>query len=149
MNKKISRATADTESLRIDLSSSTKTIHDLQDERDQQSIEMGHLKSELHSAEDRLRVRTERWGGFRNKMHQTVRDIKHANKERVASLKLSHLEETAIVTDRMKAELTKQQHDHSKEVAALKSEQYKQERVHTKELVAVENKLENVVKTNE
>ena len=82
-------------------------------------------------------------------MHQTVRDIKHANKERVASLKLSHLEETAIVTDRMKVELNKQQHDHDEEVAALKSDQYKQEQVHTKELVAMENKLENVVKTNE
>ena len=47
LKKKISSAAVDTESLRIDLAASNRSIHNLQDEHDQQSVAMGQLKSEL------------------------------------------------------------------------------------------------------
>lgn len=99
LQKKLSSAVVDTESLHINLATSTKTIHNLQYERDQQSIAMGWLQSDLHSTEKKLHVRTERWEEWRN-ITQETRNIKSSNKERVASMKLNHSEEMAIETAR-------------------------------------------------
>ncbi len=120
--KKLSSAAVDTESLRIDLAASNRSIHDLQGERDQQSVAMGQLKSELDDTNKKLEQRTERWMGWRARVQETIRNVKSSNAKRIEAMKLKHSEDMA-------------------------TEQYRKDRIHTKKIVAMENKLETLDKS--
>ena len=124
-------AAVDTESLRINLAESHKSIHDLQDERDRQTALVGKLESDVCDAEKKLQERTERWMGWRKNAQETIRVAKTIHKEKVKSLTTKHMEDIATETDR------------------LKSQQYKLERSHTKQLVAMQNEIEKTKRNHE
>ena len=131
LKKKLSSAAVDTESLRIDLAASNRSIHNLQDERNQQSVAMGQLKSELDATNKKLEQRTERWMGWRDQVQETIRKMKSSNAKRIEAMKLKHSKD--MVT----------------KISRIKSEQYRKDRIHIKKIVAMENKLETQDKSHE
>ncbi len=120
----MSSAAVDTESLWINLAESNKSIHDLQDERDRQTVLVGKLESDVCATEKKLQERTERWMGWRQNAQETIRAVTSIHKEKVKSLTLKPMEKMTTETDR------------------FKSQHYKQERSHTKEIVAMQNEIE-------
>ena len=62
----------DTELLWINLAESNKSIHDLLDERDRQTVLVGKLESEVCATEKKLQERTERWMGWRKNAQETI-----------------------------------------------------------------------------
>jgi hypothetical protein len=116
------------ELLRINLAESNKSIHDLLDEHDHQTVLVGKLESEVCATEKKLQERTERWMGWRQNAQETIRAVKSIHKEKVKSLTLKHMEKIITETDR------------------FKSQYYKQERSHTKQIVAMQNEIEKTKK---
>ena len=127
----MSSAAVETESLRINLAESNKSIHDLLDEHDRQTVLVGKLESEVCATEKKLQERTEKWMGWRQYAQETIRAVKSMHKEKVKSLTLKHMEKITTETDR------------------FKSQHYKQERSHTKQIVATQNEIEKTKRNHE
>ncbi len=54
MKKKLSSASVDTESLRINLAASTRIIHDIHHEWYQQSVVISQLKTDIYATQKKL-----------------------------------------------------------------------------------------------
>lgn len=124
----MSKSDAVAETLRINLASSNKSIHDLQDDRKQMSTTISHLQSDLDRTEKKLVDRTERWMESRDRHGEKLRNMKLSNAKQVDAMKLQHSEDMATVVGRMESELYRKDRSHTKTVVALDSEMKAQQK---------------------